>query len=137
MTYNSEKTEEIFKNFIETFVLKDKQDRLLQFFGNKKNWWKVKIEFHTSSHFNKKKLLEIKPSEQYADLIYLKMKELGATEDCISLLDYLDNGNSNYNLKEKLADTVGFLIETVLFCPKTKVGYFEGGHAKDRCILKF
>jgi len=137
MTYNSEEVESIIENFIKDFVLKDKQDRISNFLANKKNWWKIRIEFHTSVHFDNKKLIEIKPNEQYANQIYLKMKELGATEDCVSLLDYLKNENCNYKLEQKLSDTVGFLIETVLFCPKTKVGYFEGGHAKDRYILKF
>lgn len=126
----------VFKNFISDFVSKDKQDRLAQFFQKEKNWWKLKNEFHTSSCFDSKKLVDIKPSDQYADSIHVKMKELGATESCISLLDYLDNNEYQFDLKQKLTDCVGFLIETILYCPKTKVGYFEGGHAKDRFILK-
>jgi len=126
-----------FKTFISDFVLKDKQDRLAQFLEKEKNWWKLKNEFHTSSCFDLKQLVEIKPSDQYAEPIYSKMKELGATGDCVSLLDYLDNNEYQFYLKQKLTDCVGFLIETILYCPKTKVGYFEGGHAKDRYILKF
>ena len=125
----------IFKDFIETFVLKDKQGRFLQFFEKEKNWWKLKLEFHTSVHLDNKVLVEIEPSNQYADSIYLKMKKMGASDDCISLLDYLDNKGYRYSLKEKLDDTVGFLCETILYCPESKIAYFEGGHAKDRYIL--
>ena len=127
----------IFRTFISDFVLKDKQDRLKQFFEKEKNWWKLKNEFHTSSCFDLKKLVDIKPSDQYADQIYIKMKAFGATENCVSLLDYLGNSEYQFDLNLKLKDCVGFLIETILYCPKTKLGYFEGGHAKDRYILKF
>lgn len=126
----------IFRTFIDDFVLKDKQDRLKHFFEKEKNWWKLKNEFHTSSSFDLKTLVDIKPSDHYADQIYAKMKSLGATENCVSLLDYLDNNEYQFDLKLKLNDCVGFLIETILYCPKTKIGYFEGGHAKDRYILK-
>ena len=66
----------IFRQFIDDFVLKDKQDRLKQFFEKEKNWWKLKIEFHTSSCFDPKKIVDIKPSDQYADQIYVKMKAM-------------------------------------------------------------
>ena len=136
MTEPLKNTEKVFEKFILDFIVKDKQDRLTQFLAKRKNWWKLKNEFHTSSCFDTKKLVEIKPNEQYADLIYLRMKELGASENCISLLNYIDDEEYECNLKQKLSDTVGFLIETILYCPTSKVGYFEGGHAKDRYIMK-
>lgn len=128
--------EQIFVNFVKDFVAKDKQDRILQFFQNKKDWWKIKIEFHTSNPFDSKKILEIEPNQQYADNIYVKLKKLGTKEECLSLLDYLNNETYNCKLEDKLADTVGFLYETIIYCPATKTGYFESGHAKDRYILK-
>jgi len=136
MIENSEEIEFIFENFIETFILKEKQERLNGFLGKKKNWWKLKLEFHSSSAFDTKKLIEIKPNDQYAEQIYIQMKELGANENCISLLEYLDNKPHKFTLKEKLKETVGFLCETILYCSETKIGYFEGGHPKDRFILK-
>jgi len=137
MTKLEENIDQTFIIFITDFVAKDKQDRILLFYKNKKNWWKIKIEFHTSNPFDKKRLLEIIPNEQYADKIYLKMKSLGTKEECFSLLDYLSDEPYNCKLEEKLLDTVGFLFETIIYCPKTKTGYFEGGHAKDRYILKY
>ena len=118
------------------WVVKEKQERILLFYKNKKNWWKIKIEFHTSNSFDKKKIIEIEPSQQYSDKIYLNLKSLGTKEECYSLIDYLDGESYNCSLEEKLSDTVGFLIESIIYCPKTKTGYFEGGHAKDRYILK-
>jgi len=136
MTKEEENIEQVFVNIVKEFVIKDKQDRILQFFKNKKNWWKIKIEFHTSNPFDRKKIFEIESNQQYADKIYLKLKKLGTHEDCFSLLDYLNNEPYNYKLEDKLSDTVGFLYETILYCPTSKTGYFEGGHAKDRYILK-
>jgi hypothetical protein len=137
MTKVEENIEQIFIEFVKDFVTKDKQDRILQFYKSKKNWWKIKLEFHTSNPFDSKKIIEIEPNQQYADKIYLKLKKLGTQDDCFSLLDYLNNEQYNCNLETKLSDTVGFLIETILYCPRTKTGYFEGGHAKDRYILRF
>ena len=131
-----ENIEQIFINFIKDFVVKEKQDRILQLYNNKKNWWKIKIEFHTSNHFDIKKIVDIEPNQQYTDMIYLKLKKIGAHEECFSLLDYLNNEAYNCKLKDKLSETVGFLFETIIYCPTTKTGYFEGGHAKDRYILK-
>jgi hypothetical protein len=136
MTKISIDINDLFLKFIYDFIKKDKQDRLIQFLNKEKNWHKIENEFHTSLCFDTKKLIEIKPSEQYADIIYLRMKELGATENCFSLLDYLNEKEYVLDLKTKLANSVGFLIETILYCPTKKVGYFEGGHAKDRYILK-
>ena len=28
------------------------------------------------------------------------------------------------------------LIETIIYCPKSRIGYYEGGQAKDRSIMK-
>lgn len=64
------------------------------------------------------------------------MQSLGTKEECFLLLDYLNDEPYKCNLEEKLSDTVGFLVETIIYCPKTKTGYFEGGHPKDRYILK-
>lgn len=137
MTERLGNIDQIFINFIHDFILKDKQDRILIFYKNKKNWWKITNEFHTSNPFDKRRIIEIKPSEQYADKIYLYLKKEGTTEDFISLLDYLNDENYTCLLRDKLSDTVGFLIETILYCPKTRTGYYEGGHAKDRYLLKY
>jgi len=136
MTKVEENIDQVFINFVKDFVVKDKQDRILLFYKNKKNWWKIKIEFHTSNPFDSKKILDIEPNQQYADRIYLKLKTLGTKEECFSLLDYLNNEPFSCRLEDKLLDTVGFLVETIIYCPTTRTGYFEGGHAKDRYILK-
>lgn len=128
--------EKIIQYFIENFVADNKKDRMLQFLNKKKNWWKIINEFHTSYPFDKKVLQIIKASEQNSESIYYKLNNMGAEDECLSLLDYLNNKNYKYNLSEKLNDTVGYLIETILYCPKSKVGYFEGGHSKDRFILR-
>jgi len=136
MTKTEENIAEVFTNFIKEFVIKDKQERLLQFYKNKKNWHKITNEFHSSHLFDSTKTVDIAPNQQYADKIYLQLKKLGIQEDCFSLLDYLNNEPFHCQLEDKLSDTVGFLVETILYCPSSKTGYFEGGHAKDRYILK-
>jgi len=136
MTNNVNNIDDLFLKFICDFINKDKQDRLIELFSKKKNWRKIEMAFHTSLYFDTKKLIELKPSEQNTNFIYQRMIELGADENCISFLDYLNEKDYSFDLKTKLANSVGFLIETVLYCPTNKVGYFEGGLAKDRYIIK-
>ncbi len=126
----------VVENFIFDFVRKDKQERILQFLKKEKNWDKVVLEFHTSNVFKSNVLRNIKPNEQYDELICKKMLELGAKKNCCSLLDHLQGDEYEINLSEKLNDCVGFLVETIIYCPESGIGYFEGGHAKDRYILK-
>jgi len=136
MNTNSTDIIEIFNYFILNFIKKNKQERLLKFLSKKQNWWKITNEFHSSYLFDEKVLHEIKPNKQNSNSIYNELRKLGAEVECFSMLDYLDNNKYQYNLSEKLDDTVGFLIETILYCPKSQLGYFEGGHPKDRFILR-
>ena len=136
MNDNSNDIKRIFEKFILDFVKKNKQDRIFQFLNKEKNWWKIINEFHSSTPFDKNVLREIKPNEQYSEPIYNQLRKLGAETECYSLLDYLDNNEYRFVLSDKLNDTVGFLVETIIYCPKSRIGYFEGGHAKDRFILK-
>lgn len=136
MDANSNNIKEIFEKFILDFVKKNKQERIFQFLNKEKNWWKIINEFHSSTPFDNSVLREIKPNEQYSEPIFNQLRELGAETECYSLLDYLDNKEYRFVLSDKLIDTVGFLVETIIYCPKSGIGYFEGGHAKDRFILK-
>ena len=128
---------EIFNDFVKSFIIKNRQERILSFQKKEKNWEKIINEFHTSFNFKKNVIVSIKPIEQYSEIIYMRMKEMGATDECYSLLDYFDGNEYKYSLSDKLDNTVGFLVETILYCPKSKIGYYEGGHAKDRYILKY
>lgn len=135
MSDNSEYIIEIFKDFIKTFVRKDKQYRLSLFLDKKKRWRNLTdIEFHHSGNFDDAVLVAVKPDT--TDNIYEHMRSFGAKEKCYSLLDYLDGEEYECNLYDKLYERTGTCIETVLFCPDSRTGYFEGGHAKDRYILK-
>jgi len=126
----------IFQLFIRDFISPVKQDRLLQFLKKKKNWRKIQLEFHTSTIFKKEVLKSIASGSQDSQSIYDELIANGADTECYSLLDYLENNDFEYSLKEKLDESVGYLVETVIFCPRKGVGYFEGGHSKDRYIFK-
>ncbi len=125
-----------FINFINSFVSKNKQERLEQFFKKEKNWRKLENEFHSSSIFSELVLQKIDPNEQSSIEIYSILKKMGGEETCYSLIDYLKKEKHEWQLKDKLADSVGFLNETIIYCPNSNLGYFESGHAKDRFILK-
>jgi hypothetical protein len=61
---------------------------------------------------------------------------LGAGDRCyvISANDDLDG--KALLLADVLDQCVGFCVETILIAMEKNVGYFEGGHAKDRYLLR-
>ena len=126
---------EIEQEIIRIYVAQNKKERLLYMAANPKRRVEIKHQLHTSEIFDTKVLREIKSSEQSAEKIYALMKKLGAEDSCyvISNLSVIDS--KEIKLKDGLDQVVGYTVETLLFCPKSKIGYFEGGHPKDRYIL--
>ena len=136
MNVDTTKMIRLIENFFLQFIRKDKQDRLIGFLQKEKNWQKINWEFHTSSNFKQEKLIEIIPNEHFSEEIYSHLIKLGAKKECYSILDYLDNDEYKCDLQKKVEETFGSLIHTIIYCPISGIGYFEGGHAKDRFILK-
>jgi hypothetical protein len=91
---------------------------------------------HTSEFLDPAVVVPLTNRAPSAEAVLAQMLSLGAETDCyaLSAMDELDD--KVLPLQEALAQTVGYTVETVLFCPTSRVGYYEGGHAKDRCIVR-
>jgi hypothetical protein len=48
----------------------------------------------------------------------------------------LENDEYNCKLSEKLFDAVSFLVEPIIQCPKSGIGYQKVGHGKERYTPK-
>jgi hypothetical protein len=124
------------RQIISLFVAPARRERIEFLLSRPKRRQEGVYEFHTSQILNPKCLVEIPGSQQHATEIHSQMRELGAGVQCyiISAIDDLDA--SELSLADALEQCVGYTVETILISSAGKVGYFEGGHGRDRFILR-
>ena len=121
----------VFKDLIETFVLKRWRDRLFYFLEHKKKWRWIDGMFHVDI-FDPQKAMIVENRHASGEVVYEIMRALGAKDSCLSLLE-LDRPGHVFDLREKLIDRVG-CAETIVYCPVSRVAYWEGGHAERRVL---
>jgi hypothetical protein len=114
---------------IKHFIVSEKQERLLFLQSRRRNEF---VEaFHTERFLNLDNATEVKLSTD----IYALMKKCGASDECyaVSCMRTLDA--RLLPLSEALEMCVGSTRETLLYCPKTGVGYYEGGGYTNRYVM--
>jgi hypothetical protein len=124
------------RQIVRLFVEPARQERVEFLLSKPKRRFNGIHEFHTSQILNPKCLVEIPGNQQYAPQIYSRMRELGAGDRCYVVSANDDFDASEIRLADALEQCVGFCVETILISSEGNVGYFEGGHAKDRYILR-
>lgn len=124
-----------FSDFIENFVMPSERERLYYVLSKPKRRHEILGYFHTDILFDSKCLCPIPPApaERSVDEIGALMKKLGATSQCF-VFSFIEALDGEVELKTALRECVGFCTETILYCSKSKVAYWEGGHC-DRWIL--
>ena len=123
-------------NIVSKIIIPRKRERLLYLLSKPKKRNDYVWSFHTSEYLKENILVEIPGDDQYSEKIYEQMKSLGASDTCYAISGLSDIDGKEGKLSDFLDKVVGFTIETVLYCQNTNVGYFEGGHSKDRYILR-
>lgn len=126
----------------EVFARDEVRDRLLYFVGKPKRRSELLEILHTSKFLEPSVLVPLTaasnvPSRGVAvSAVLAQMRGLGASKNCygISLLTTLDG--RTLPLAEALDECFMNTVETLLFDPVGKLGYFEGGHPNDRFILR-
>jgi hypothetical protein len=113
-----------------------KIDRLLFFASKSKRRPQLIEAIHTSEFLDRAAIVELANPDFSAETVLVQMLSLGPDQECYALSALGSLDGKVLPLKEALAEIVGYTVETVLFCPVRRVGYYEGGHAKDRCILR-
>ncbi len=127
---------QIEQEIIKRFVSPMKQKRLLYLAQKPKKRADLIWSFHASEILWEKCLVEIPGKEQYSNTIHELMENLGASEKCYGISGIEEIDGKEGKLIEFLEIVVGYTIGTILYCPKTNIGYFEGGHIKDRYVLQ-
>ena len=113
-----------------------KVDRLLLLAAKPKRRPDLINAIHTSEFLDPRVMVPLTNPAPSAEAVLAQILSLGAEEDCYALSGIEGLDDKVLPLREALAQTVGYTIETVLFCPVSRIGYYEGGHAKDRCVVR-
>jgi hypothetical protein len=126
---------QIEQQIVSLFVAPHRRERIDFLLSKPSKRTKGLWEFHESSIFEQRCLIEIPGADQNDSRILELMRSMGAKTECyaISMLKSLDG--QLLSLESALLEAVGSTMETVLFCPESAVGYYEGGHAKNRYLL--
>jgi len=124
------------KMFVDSFVIKAKQDRFRESLTASKRRQKLLSSFDHTSDLRFELAIKISPDRQRPAEIYSELMGKGAADKC-----YVISSNSNIDGKElelmsALEDVVGYGDGTFLSCIPGKLGYFESGDRGDRVIFE-
>lgn len=110
---------------IDLFMVPDRRERLHMFRERRR---KELIEsLHTTKFLDPEVTIPVTVRMGEPANVLDLMRKNGATGQCyaISAQDEIDA--RLLPLEDALREVVGFSVETILFCPGTGVGYYEGG----------
>ena len=124
------------KMFVDSFVIKAKQDRFREGLISTKRRQKLVSSLDHTSDLRFELATKISPNRQTPAEIYSELKGKGAADKC-----YVISSNSNIDgqeldLMSVLEDVVGYGDGTFLSCIPGKLGYFESGDLGNRVIFE-
>ena len=124
-----------FADFIDNYVVPSSRERLHYLLSKPKRRDEILGNFHTGNLFDPRclRLIPPAPAQRHAGEIERLMRKLGASSQCYAF-SFIESLDGNVDLKMALEESIGFCIETIIYCPQSKVAYWEGGHC-DRWIL--
>lgn len=121
---------------IEEIAETSRRERMLYIASRPKRRGQLIHIIHESSFLDPSVMVNIPSSSQTTEGILKQMQTLGAESECYAISALKEIDGKSISLVDGLERTVGNTVETILFCPKSRIGYYEGGHMKDRYILK-
>jgi hypothetical protein len=127
---------------VNAFAREEIRERLLHFVDRPKRRSDLLKALHTSNFFKPSVLVSLNQTcnVQSRDdgivAVLAQMHQLGVAKSCcvISVLPTLEG--RTFPLAVALDACFFNTVESLLFDPTSNVGYFEGGHANDRFILR-
>ena len=123
--------------FVESFMQRDRQERILLCLSNRKKRGKFVSELaHHGTYFLAPECLRsIKPSQQHPDSIFVILRGLGAPDTCHLISESTNFDGKEMELLAALKQIVGYGMGTVISCLPGRLGYFEG-ESRERYILQ-
>ena len=121
--------------FVHSFILRAKQSRYLQKLASSKHRREFLSCLHHNLDFDPKFAVQVPPTEQSAELVYAKLRDLGALEHCHVIATGTDLDGRQLHLREALGNVVGMGDGVVLSCIPGKLAYYESEDVNGRFIL--
>ena len=121
--------------FVHAFIEKSKQARYLQKLASPKHRRDFLSRLHHNLDYDPRFAAQVPPSEQTADLIYARLRELGAPEHCHTIAAGSDLDGRKLPLREALGNVIGMGDGIVLSCVPGKLAYYESEDTNGRYIL--
>jgi hypothetical protein len=123
------------EGFIKNFIKKDKQRRLLSFYGSPKNRKKFTSSLVHPKNFDERLILRIDPKNQTSSKIAALLREKGAPDQCYVISEHPDLDMKIGNLSSILSGIVGSGVVAVVSCVPGKLAFYEGEEAGERYLL--
>jgi hypothetical protein len=123
--------------FAESFVKRDRVERILMCLSNRKKRHKFVRELaHHGIYFLAPECLRnIKPSQQNPDSIFAILRGLDAPDTCRLISEDTKLDGKEMDLLPALKEVVGGGMGTAISCLPGRLGYFEG-ELRERYILQ-
>ena len=121
--------------FVLSFIVVAKQSRYLQKLASSKHRRAFLSRLHHNLDYDPKFASQVPPSEQSAALVYKRLRELGAPEQCHAIAAGADLDGQELHLREALTEVLGMGDGVVLSCIPGKLAYYEAEGKNERYIL--
>lgn len=126
----------ILTEIVNSFVLKERRNRLLDFLESKKRYddflWEL---LHEPRNLDPKCIVELPVREQATEIILRKLRKLGAGDNCYIASRVYDLDGVLESLTKILPSIVDSGSDTMIYCIGNSLGYYEG-HESWRYILR-
>ncbi len=121
--------------FVHSFIVKSKQSRYLEKLASPKHRRDFLGRLHHNLDYDPKFAAQVPPSEQFSGLVYAKLRELGAPEQCHAIAAGADLDGCQLPLRETLDNVIGMGNGVVISCIPGRLAYYESADAKCGYIL--
>ena len=120
--------------FVESFIVKPRRERVLEFLASSKNRHKFTSMFdhHGRNYIVPGRIRQVEPRYQHASDLVQILRSMGAPATCHFIGGKHDG--EDLQLLAALREVVGYGIGTVLSCIPGKLAYFEA-ELRDRFLL--
>ena len=123
------------EKFIQSFIRKEKQDRLMSFSKNIKNRKKFTSDLVNSKNIDGRYIQHIPSGSQTASRIEALLKKNGAPDACYVISEHTRMDQIQSDLSLILPQVVGSGISSIICCIPGKLVYYEGEEPGERYFL--
>lgn len=121
--------------FIKTFIIKEKQERLLALIQNKKSRKRFRLLLAHNIEVNKKYVQILKTEEINIEYLRQLLKKYGSPNTCHIMCENSNYDDKEMTLNEALNEFINRDISFIMSCIPGKLAYFQGEGFAKKIIL--